>query len=247
MATMTKPAPTAQDFDREFRAQVAQMTAGLAPDRIHHRLGRLGDASGLVPGQATGAAARRDGARGRYLDVRASCVGRRSAGVARRRLFGRPRSTLRSRGLVAVSVQRLRACVPEQPGPDERSRARRQWRDRLSHPAAGVRSAHAARCDIAVELPGVESRAAGADPVGAGTEPGARVQARGRGHRAHAEGQRAGGRRGIRGRQERRRDSRQGRVPQRADRGDPVRAGDPDGLRRAGSDRAGLDHEVLHP
>ncbi len=26
-----KPAPTAQDFDREFRAQVAQMTAGLAP------------------------------------------------------------------------------------------------------------------------------------------------------------------------------------------------------------------------
>ena len=26
-----KPAPTTQDFDREFRAQVAQMTAGLAP------------------------------------------------------------------------------------------------------------------------------------------------------------------------------------------------------------------------
>jgi polyhydroxyalkanoate synthase len=31
MATKTKPAPTTQDFDREFRAQVAQMTAGLAP------------------------------------------------------------------------------------------------------------------------------------------------------------------------------------------------------------------------
>jgi len=31
MATKTKPAPTAQDFDREFRAQLAQMTAGLAP------------------------------------------------------------------------------------------------------------------------------------------------------------------------------------------------------------------------
>jgi len=31
MAKTTKPAPTTQDFDREFRAQVAQMTAGLAP------------------------------------------------------------------------------------------------------------------------------------------------------------------------------------------------------------------------
>ena len=26
-----KPTPTTQDFDREFRAQVAQMTSGLAP------------------------------------------------------------------------------------------------------------------------------------------------------------------------------------------------------------------------
>ena len=31
MARRSKPAPTGQDFDREFRAQVAQMTAGLAP------------------------------------------------------------------------------------------------------------------------------------------------------------------------------------------------------------------------
>ncbi|HEU5296930.1 MAG TPA: poly-beta-hydroxybutyrate polymerase N-terminal domain-containing protein, partial [Burkholderiaceae bacterium] len=31
MTTKTKAVPTAQDFDREFRAQVAQMTAGLAP------------------------------------------------------------------------------------------------------------------------------------------------------------------------------------------------------------------------
>jgi len=31
MATTRKPAPRTQDFDREFRAQLAQMTAGLAP------------------------------------------------------------------------------------------------------------------------------------------------------------------------------------------------------------------------
>ena len=31
MANTNKPAPTTQDIDRDFRAQVAQMTAGLAP------------------------------------------------------------------------------------------------------------------------------------------------------------------------------------------------------------------------
>ena len=31
MTTTTRPAPTTKDFDREFRAQLAQMTAGLAP------------------------------------------------------------------------------------------------------------------------------------------------------------------------------------------------------------------------
>ncbi|MBL8334714.1 MAG: polyhydroxyalkanoic acid synthase, partial [Rubrivivax sp.] len=31
MARTRKPAPSGQDFDREFRAQMAQMTAGLAP------------------------------------------------------------------------------------------------------------------------------------------------------------------------------------------------------------------------
>ena len=31
MAKTSRPAPTAQDVDRDFRAQVAQMTAGLAP------------------------------------------------------------------------------------------------------------------------------------------------------------------------------------------------------------------------
>jgi hypothetical protein len=31
MTTRHRTAPTTQDFDREFRAQLAQMTAGLAP------------------------------------------------------------------------------------------------------------------------------------------------------------------------------------------------------------------------
>jgi polyhydroxyalkanoate synthase subunit PhaC len=39
----------------------------------------------------------------------------------------------------------------------------------------------------------------------------------------------------------------QGRLPQRADRAHPVHADHARRARRAGADRAGLDHEVLHP
>ena len=46
------PRPPPSDFDREFRAQVAQMTCRARPDGVHHRLGRLGDASGPGAGQA---------------------------------------------------------------------------------------------------------------------------------------------------------------------------------------------------
>ena len=88
------------------------------PDGVHHRLGGLGDAPGTVPGQATRVAATRDGACAGHIGVRASCVGR-GARIARRELCRRPRSTLRRAGLDAVSVQRLRARLPEQHGPDE--------------------------------------------------------------------------------------------------------------------------------
>ena len=41
--------------------------------------------------------------------------------------------------------------------------------------------------------------------------------------------------------------ARQGDLPQPADRADPVHAGDRQGAARARADRAGVDHEVLHP
>ena len=57
----------------------------------------------------------------------------------------------------------------------------------------------------------------------------------------------AGGDRTVRGRARRGDDARQGGLPQPSHRADPVRAGDRDGQAGADPDRAGLDHEVLHP
>ena len=50
----------------------------------------------------------------------------------------------------------------------------------------------------------------------------------------------------FRRRRNRRHIARQGRIPQRADRADPVRSNHRKGASGAYSDRAGLDHEVLH-
>ncbi len=65
--------------------------------------------------------------------------------------------------------------------------------------------------------------------------------------RAHPGGTATGGRGRLPAGRDRRADAGPGRVPQPADRADPVRADDADGTRRAGADRAGVDHEVLHP
>ena len=65
--------------------------------------------------------------------------------------------------------------------------------------------------------------------------------------RPHARRPAAGRGREVRGRTRRRGHARQGRVPQRPDGADPVRAGDADGVGRADPDHPGLDHEILHP
>ncbi len=50
---------------------------------------------------------------------------------------------------------------------------------------------------------------------------------------------------GLRTRQGHRGHARRGRLPQRSDRAHPIHAGDAERRRRAGADRAGLDHEIL--
>ena len=113
MAKTLKPAPTTQDFDREFRAQVAQMTAGLAPTAFSTAWADWAMHLALSPAKQRELQ--------RHAMVRASDTWM----FALRALAGAPvspaegfdwrrRSALRCRGLVAVPVQRLRTRLPEQ-------------------------------------------------------------------------------------------------------------------------------------
>ena len=54
-------------------------------------------------------------------------------------------------------------------------------------------------------------------------------------------------REGVRARRQHRDDAGQGRVPERADAADPVRADDEEGVEAAAADHAAVDQQVLHP
>ncbi len=188
MAKTTRHAPTTRDFDRQFRAQLAQMTAGLAPTAFATAWADW--AMHLAQSPARQGELQREALK-RAQDTWAFVLRALSgAPVPPSESFaGDVDRTFRCRGLVEVPLQRLRACLPEQRGADEGGRQRRRRRERLSRPTDGVRGAHAARCVVAVELPGVEPGTAGADRRGEGTEPGARAQAPDRRRRAHASGE----------------------------------------------------------
>ena len=112
---------------------------------------------------------------------------------------------------------------------------------------AGFRGAQRLRGRLPGPLPGHQPRTARHHPRRSRRESGARLPSLARGHQAHRRRQATARYRKIRRRPRCRRNARQGRAAQRADRIDPVFAGDRDGLCRADPDRAGLDHEVLHP
>ena len=87
---------------------------------------------------------------------------------------------------------------------------------------------------------------AGPHARGVGNEPRARRAELRRGLGPRGERPAAGGCRAVRDRPQRCGDSGEGRLSQPADRADPVRAHHADGPARAGADRSGVDHEVLH-
>ena len=111
----------------------------------------------------------------------------------------------------------------------------------------GFHDARRPRTGRTGQLPADQPAAARADAAGERQEPGARHPAPRRGRAAHVQGSRPGRRRELRGRRARRREQGQGRPAQLADGVDPVLTDYPQGLRRAGAGRAGVDHEVLHP
>ncbi len=187
MTKTNKAAPTPQDFDREFRAQVAQMTAGLAPTAFTTAWADWAMHLALSP------------ARQQALQQDALQRAQDTWTFALRALAGAPVSP--SEGLAADADPRFKAQDWSQFPFNVYARAyqnnaallkdavrERRRRHRLPRPAAGICRAHAAGCQLAVELPGRQPRTAGPDPGRTRTEPGARLRALDRRSRAHAQG-----------------------------------------------------------
>ena len=155
------------------------------------------------------------------------------------------RSPLRRAGVERASV--LRADEAELP-----DRQPLPHRSRDAGAAAGARQAAARvrhppvrRRDRAVELSGDESGGAEARRRDRWREPRARhvEPRRGCAHRPHLDERRAR----LRGRPQSGGHARRRRVPQRADRADPVRADDAEGASAPAVDRSAVHQQVLHP
>ena len=108
-----------------------------------------------------------------------------------------------------------------------------------------VPGAAVCRCDCTIEFPGDESRSAQARDRDGRRQyrPGNGEPDRRRAARAHRDDRRIG----FRGRCQPGALAWQRGVPQRANRVDPVRAGDPRSVQATASSRAGVHQQVLHP
>ena len=129
--------------------------------------------------------------------------------------------------------------------------ARRRGREaRRAHPPEGATSTSAdRRRPLALELPRHQSGAHPQDHRGERRQPRARHADARRGHRGRPRRAQdpADGSEPVQGRRQHGEHARQGGLPQRADRADPVRALDRDGPEAAAPDRAALDQQVLRP
>ena len=124
---------------------------------------------------------------------------------------------------------------------------RRARRDGTSRSDGEVRRAPDPRHVRSLEFCADQSRAPEAHRRERRPQSVRRLSAHARGLGTHGQWKEAGRQRGLRSRTAGRGQPGQGRVPQSTDRVDPVCAGDGRGSARAGADRAGLDHEILHP
>ena len=130
-------------------------------------------------------------------------------------------------------------------GPCHRTDARPAPRRRRAHPLSGPPDA---RCRVAVELPRCSTPRSSPKQL----RTGGRNLTEGAAHFSHdmlktLSGQRDPAARRLPDRKGSGLHARPGRVSQRSVRADPVRAADRSGSGPADPDRAGLDHEVLHP
>ena len=231
--------------DRSMHATTARFTAGLSPIAFADAYLDWASHLAFLPGKRI-----RLAEKAAEEDRCASATTRLAApGTTRSRASTRCRRTTAStipRGSSGRST-----CLPVVPA-DAAVVAQRDDRRARRHPAArehgGVRDAADARrvCRRPTSSRPIR-RCCSATHERGRHEPRARRSQLPRGLRARGERQAADRRRRVRARPRRRGHARQGRVPQPADRAHPVRADDRAGAARADPDRAGVDHEVLHP
>ena len=215
-------------------------------DGDDRRLHGLGRARRVLARQAD--AARREGdeegGAARQLRRPPRAAPRRRGALHRSAAAGPP---LRRAGVAEAALRRHLPVVPA----DAAVVAQRDDRRARRHPAERkrrrVRDAAVPRRAGAVELSAHQPRGARAHVARRGDELRARRAEFRRGLGSRRQRPPAGWRGSLRGRPQSRRHAGQGRLPQPADRVDPVRARDRHRAARAGADRAGMDHEVLHP
>ena len=237
----------AEIIDRSVHATTARFTAGLSPMTADRRLHGLGGAHRVRAGQA--GAARREG--GEEVDAARSTT----------RDAVRSSATASPPCIVPLPQdRRFNAAAWQEPPYDFVYQAfllSQQWWHNAMTGVRGVTKqnenmvAFATRQFLDVFSP---SNSLLTNPEvlertrrDGGNEPRARPAEFRRGRGARDRRPAAGRRRSIRAGTQRRDHAGQGRLPQPADRADPVRAGHRHGAARTGADRPGVDHEVLHP
>ena len=166
------------------------------------------------------------------------------------RRAGERRPPLPPRGLARAFSVRLRQAVLPDRGALAAQRRRKRRGTRRAHAEKG-RFLHPPvhRRAGAVELCADQSRGLSRDRRQRRPEPGQGPEQPARRHRAR---QRSAQdiddrQQGVRARREHRHDAGKGRLPERADAADPVRADHGQGLQAAAADHTAVDQQVLHP
>ena len=219
---------------------------GTVADGVGRRVHGLGLASGVRARQAAAAGrkGRQEIAAPRQLRQPPRAGHRRRRTLHRAAAAGPP---VRSPGVANSSVRPRLPVVPAGPAVVAQRDDRRSRRHPTGREPGGIQHAPVPRRVLPVELGLHQSGAAGADPRRGRHEPRPRHAEPDRGLGPRARRRAAGRRRSLRGRPQRRGHPGEGGLSQPPDRADPVRADDDHRPARAGADRAGLDHEVLHP
>ena len=236
----------AEIIDRSVHAATARFTVGLSPMALMGSYMDWAAHLAFAPGKQAQLAEK---AYKKWMRL-ANYAGR-SADPVRRQRTVHPAiaagPSFHRRRLADAALRCHVPGIPARPAVVAQRDDRRARRQQAQRGHGRLRDAAIPRRLEPVELGVHQSRGALAHPAGRRDEPDPRLAQFRRGSGARDGRQEAGRRRGVRSRPQCGDHAGQGRLPQPADRADPVRADHRQGAAGAGADRAGVDHEVLHP